>query len=250
MRHPVGCGNLQGITPLPRSGCRLDASAQVADFPEEFTFRYGFQPYPATLPQCRLRPAPGPDPRMLSSVTDAFKTIAGRLRPADAATRLRSAIWWGVGSLLGVLWLLFAISTIQQLDVARRAAVSNTSTLARLIEAWALSTLGRIEDVAVAVEPHLERTVDRNQLAILLARQRRINPTLFLAIDVIGADGTLMATSAADAAHTAARNFDTIDGIAGSTLIGLPRQVGPGVQIPIQRTLAAPDGRTLGALIV
>jgi PAS domain S-box-containing protein len=187
---------------------------------------------------------------MLSSVTDAFKTIAGRLRPADAATRLRSAIWWGVGSLLGVLWLLFAISTIQQLDVARRAAVSNTSTLARLIEAWALSTLGRIEDVAVAVEPHLERTVDRNQLAILLARQRRINPTLFLAIDVIGADGTLMATSAADAAHTAARNFDTIDGIAGSTLIGLPRQVGPGVQIPIQRTLAAPDGRTLGALIV
>ena len=63
-------------------------------------------------------------------------------------------------------------------------------------------------------------------------------------------DGTLLATSAGDAAHTAARNFDTIEGIAGPTLIGLPRQVGPGIRIPIQRTLTAPDGRALGALIV
>jgi PAS domain S-box-containing protein len=196
------------------------------------------------------KPAPGPRAPMLAFVSDLLQTLARQLRPAEAAARLRTRIWWGVGSLLGLLWLLFLLTTVQQLDVAGRAAAANTATLTRLIEAWALSTLGRIEDLAAAVEPQLEGKVDEARLTVLLMRQRRTNPTLFLSIDVVATDGTLLATSAADDTHGIARNFDSDVEAGGPISIGLRRPVGGNVQIPIQRMLIAPDGSVLGAVIV
>jgi PAS domain S-box-containing protein len=187
---------------------------------------------------------------MFAFASALFKTVVRRLRPAEAAARLRLGIWAGVGSLLGVLWLLFVVAGVQQLDVARRAAMSNTATLARLIEAWALSTLGRIDDLAATVEPHLYGQPETDHLNALLVRQRQTNPTLFLAIDILSPEGTLIATSAIVPTHTVARNFDSDSQIRSSTLIGLPRKVGDGIRIPILRALADEAGRPLGSLVV
>ncbi|HEX2115142.1 MAG TPA: ATP-binding protein [Alphaproteobacteria bacterium] len=178
------------------------------------------------------------------------QTIVRMLRPADPSARLRLGIWAGVGSLLAVLWLLFVIASVQQFDVARRAAVSNTATLARLIEAWALSSLGRIDDLAAMVEPHLYGNPDDGHLAMMLTRQRQTNPTLFLAIDIVRPDGSVVASSATEPMHAAARNFDSDIQTRSATMIGLPRQVGDGIRIPILRTLTDIEGHPLGGLIV
>jgi PAS domain S-box-containing protein len=188
---------------------------------------------------------------MLAFVKDQFKIVAKQLKPADAAARLRVGIWWAVGTLLTVLWLLFFLTMVQQLDVSSRAARANSATLARLIEAWALSTLGRVEDLAAAIEPHLESDIEPGRLAVIIERQRRTNPTLFLSIDVFAPDGTLLATSADSASHAIARNFDSDSQPDTPILIGLPRDVGGGsIQIPIERVLVGPDGRALGVVIV
>jgi len=223
-------------------GCARSPPAQAPDFTNKLTSSRTLSRIP--------RNAGAAGARMTPFLTALIQTLDRQLRPADAAARLRTGIWWGVGSLLSLLWLLFLLSTIQQFEVARRAAVSNTATLARLIEAWALSTLGRVEDLAAAVEPHLEGGAQEAPLTRLLMRQRRANPTLFLSIDVVAPDGTLLATSSAGPDAPGARNFDSSMAPRGPVMIGLPRAVDGVIQIPIQRMLLAPDGSVLGSVVV
>src|SRR5262247_2908705 len=90
----------------------------------------------------------------------------------DSLTRLRRSIGWPVAALLVVIWALFAHSSWQRFTLDRQAAYANTGTLAKLVEAWALSTLGRINDLAAGVEFQVAVDAAPARIADLLERQR------------------------------------------------------------------------------
>jgi len=164
--------------------------------------------------------------------------------------RLGPALVTGVATLIAVLWGLFAWSACQQFTLAESAAESNTATLAKLVEAWALSTLERINYLAASVE--VERGAGRRgaDLDALLRRQRAADPRLFEVIDVIDRSGRRIATS--DPGHPAdsARNFDSDSAQTTPSLIGLPRMVRGQMLMPVLRPLGPRASGALGAVVV
>ena len=116
----------------------------------------------------------------------------------DSLARLRRSIGWPVAALLLVIWALFAHSSWQRFALDRQAAYDNTGTLAKLVEAWALSTLGRVNDLAAGIEFQVAADATPGRIAQLLERQRAADPALFRAIDVIDADGHVIASAPPD----------------------------------------------------
>ncbi len=169
---------------------------------------------------------------------------------ANGFTRLRRRIWMGVVALLVAIWGLFAYSSAQQLTLTRQAAFENTATLAKLMEAWALSTLGRIDDLSSSVEIYLGERRTPAELERLLRRHQLYDAGLFLTIDVAGPDDALIATSNGAPAAAAARNFDTDRDPNGNVLIGMPRLVAGRMLIPIRRVLHGANGEPVGSLVV
>jgi PAS domain S-box-containing protein len=162
---------------------------------------------------------------------------------------LKRRIGIGVGLLLASLWCLFAYSSQQQFDLARRAALSNTGTLAKLVEEAALSALGRINDLAIALEAHISTAGEDANLIAFLARQRSGNPSLLQALDVTAPDGTVLAV-VPPGELPPARNFDSFEQPRTAVLIGLPRTVAGRTLIPVSRALIGFDGGALGTLVV
>src|SRR5262249_30712598 len=76
-------------------------------------------------------------------------------RPINGESHTRSLIWGGLVLLLATMWLLFAYFSQQQMEIARIGAMSTASTLTKLVEGWALSSLSRINDLAVSVSNYL-----------------------------------------------------------------------------------------------
>jgi PAS domain S-box-containing protein len=163
--------------------------------------------------------------------------------------RLKRRIGIGVALLLVSLWFLFAYSIQQQFDLARRAALSNTETLVKLVEEAALAALGRINDLAVALEAHIDAAGPRADIAGFLARQQAGNPSLLQALDVSAPDGTLIA-AVPPGEPAPARNFDSFEQPRTAVLIGLPRTVAGRVLIPVSRTLVGADGTPHSTLVV
>jgi len=186
------------------------------------------------------------------AVTSPEHPTPGR-RGAGAAVqggrRLGRAIQAGVAALLLAMWGLLALSAQQQFSLARDNAASNTATLAKLVEAWALSTLERINYLAAGVEAAAAVGLSPEQLNILLARQDQADPALFHAIDVLDRNGERIASSEPDAPVKGARNFDTDQAVRTPSQIGLPRRVGGGVLIPILRPLFDGAGQPIGAVV-
>lgn len=151
--------------------------------------------------------------------------------------RLGRPIRLGVGLVLTVMWGLFGWSAHQQFGLARDAALSNTATLVRLVEAWALSTLERINYLAANVDVHVADGWSGAELDALLRRQYAADPNLFKVIDVVDRDGRAIASS--DSGHPAqnTRNFDSDSAPTTPSLIGLPREVDGQTLIPVLRPL-------------
>ncbi|MGE0746382.1 MAG: ATP-binding protein [Rhodospirillales bacterium] len=163
--------------------------------------------------------------------------------------RLSRAIQAGVAVLILAMWGLLALSAQQQFVLAREKAASNTATLAKLVEAWALSTLERINYLAAGVEAAAAVGLSAEELNILLARQDEADPALFHVIDVLDRDGERIASSEPDTPVKGARNFDTDQAVLTPSQIGLPRRVGGGVLIPILRPLFDNTGQPIGAVV-
>ncbi|MCK6454841.1 MAG: ATP-binding protein [Alphaproteobacteria bacterium] len=156
----------------------------------------------------------------------------------------------GFGLLLAVLWGLFAYSGQQQLRLAREAAISNTATLAKLVDAWALSTLDRLTYLAASLEIALESGQNGVELYRLLASQHAADPDLFVLIEVLDAEGQRMAASDPAFPIDAARNFDSDLTPTTPSHIGLPRAVGDRVLIPMSRPLLSSAGAKVGYVVV
>ncbi len=156
----------------------------------------------------------------------------------------------GVCLLLVVLWGLFAYSGQQQLRLAREAAISNTATLAELVDAWARSTLDRLTYLTASLEIALESGQNGVELYRLLASQHAVDPELFVLIEVLDADGQRMAASDPAFPLEAARNFDSDLAPSTPSHIGLPRTVGGRVLIPVMRPLHSSSGREIGSVVV
>ena len=152
--------------------------------------------------------------------------------------------------LLVVLWGLFGYSGHQQLRLARDAAISNTATLAKLVEAWAQATIDRLNYLAASLELELENGHTGAELYRLLARQHAADPDLFVLIEVLDRDGQRLATSAPAFPLDAARNFDSDLAPSAPSHIGLPREVGGRVLIPVMRALLSASGTQIGAVVV
>ena len=159
-------------------------------------------------------------------------------------------VWFAVLGLLALIWGVFAFTTWQQFALARNSAFSNTDTLAKLVEAWALSTLGRIDDLSSSVESYLIDNRTGGDLARMLRRHQLYDAGLFLTLDVVGPDGSLIATSDGAPAAAAARNFDTDRLPSGNILIGMPRDVNGRILVPITRALHNDSGAAIGSVIV
>src|SRR5262245_8966910 len=165
----------------------------------------------------------------------------------DSLARLRRSIGWPVAALLLVIWALFAHSSWQRFALDRQAAYANTGTLAKLVEAWALSTLGRINDLTAGVEFQVAADAAPARITDLLERQRAADVPLFRAIDVLDADGHVIASTPPDHGAAASRNFDSDRDFGTMVRIGLPRRVGRAMLIPITRPLTGPHHETLGS---
>jgi signal transduction histidine kinase len=168
----------------------------------------------------------------------------------DSLARLRRSIGWPVAALLLVIWALFAHSSWQRFALDRQAAYANTGTLAKLVEAWALSTLGRINDLTAGVEFQVAADAAPARIAELLERQRAADVSLFRAIDVLDPDGHVIASTPADHGAAASRNFDSDRDFGTMVRIGLPRRVGRAMLIPITRPLSGARHEALGAIVV
>ena len=77
-------------------------------------------------------------------------------------------VWGGLAFLLTVIWLLFAYFSQQQFHLARASAMSTAATLTRLVEGWALSSLSRINDVAMSVSNYLSAVGPEGDLRTFL----------------------------------------------------------------------------------
>ena len=152
--------------------------------------------------------------------------------------------------LLAIMWGIFLHSSNQQWILAREAAASNTLTLAKLVEAWALSTLERLDYLAVGIEFQRNEDGDGSELTSLIQKQQAAAPDLFAVIDVLDKNGQLVATSALDMDAEQGRNFDSDRDPTTQSIIGLPRAVGNRTLIPILHPLFARDGERSGAVVV
>jgi PAS domain S-box-containing protein len=164
--------------------------------------------------------------------------------------RLGRPLVAGVALILATLWGLFAYSTLQQLSVAHDAAISNTATLAKLVEAWAHSTLQRINYLAASIEVELGAGGQLPDLGALLRRQQAADPNLFIVIEVLDRANQRMASSDPAFPVESARNFDSDLEQTTLSFIGLPRAVADRVLIPVLHPLTAADGRPIGAIVV
>ena len=164
--------------------------------------------------------------------------------------RLGRVLAAGVGVLLVLLWGIFANSAIQQFTLARSTAISNTATLTTLVEAWAHSTLQRVNYLAASIEVELDGGATNGDLNLLLERQQAADPNLFIVIEVRDHLNRRIASSDPNFPIESARNFDTDVTQTTSSFIGLPRAVGGRVLIPVLHPLVARDERRIGSIVV
>ena len=183
------------------------------------------------------------------SAASGHKAGLAGVRADASGVRLSARIWLGVAILLSVIWGLFAYAGWQHFDLSRRAAYRNSAILAKLVEEWAISALGNINDFAVSLEAYMTAVGTDASLGVLLQRHKQNNPDLFRLIEVIATDGSVIATSDARI-RAGARNFDSDMMASTDVLIGLPRNVGGTTLIPFKRALYTPDGLALGSVVV
>ena len=164
--------------------------------------------------------------------------------------RLARGLVGGVILLLAGMWSLLGYSTVQQFGLAYDTAVSNTGTFSKLVEAWAQSTLQRVNYLAASVEVALETGAPGSDLALLLQRQQEADPDLFIVIEVRDREDRLIATSDPAFPLQSARNFDSDLSQTTVTHIGLPRSVAGPVLIPVMHPLLSRSGRQIGAVVV
>ncbi|MBL8571870.1 MAG: PAS domain S-box protein [Phreatobacter sp.] len=163
--------------------------------------------------------------------------------------RPRRRILLAMVGVLVPIWTIVALASFQQREAARSGALANSATVVKLVEAWALATLGRIDDLATSIEGHIAWGVEGRGISDILDRHKTNNPDLFRLTDVIAPDGTPIASTAPGHASLATRNYDSDNGPTTDVAIGLPRFVGDTVLVPMARTLRGPDGTALGTLV-
>lgn len=163
--------------------------------------------------------------------------------------RLEYRLVIGVSLVLMAIWGLFAFSTAQQFHLARQAAISDTATLSKLVEAWTRSTLQRFDYVVASIETHLALGGSNAGLTELLARQEAADPDLFVVVEVRDRRNQLIASSDPRFPLDSARNFDSDLPATTKALIGLPRAVGERILIPVIRRLRSVDGNIVGSVI-
>ncbi|MEK9660810.1 MAG: hypothetical protein VW644_03590 [Alphaproteobacteria bacterium] len=165
------------------------------------------------------------------------------------ARRLGRGLATSVALMLAAIWGLFALSAAHQIEQARQSAISDTATLAKLVEAWNRSTLQRFDFLVASIETHLVIGQTETSLNELLARQEAADPDLFVAVELRDRRNRLVATSNPAFPPDSARNFDSDLPATTDTLIGLPRVVTGQVLIPVLHALHASDGRRLGSVV-
>jgi len=172
------------------------------------------------------------------------------MAPVGFSRRIGRVLVGGVILLLGGMWGLFTYSTVQQFEFAHEAAVSNTATLANLVEAWAQSTLQRLSYLVASIEVGIETGAPNTELALMLKRHVEADPGLFIVVEVRDRLGQLIATSDPTFPTESARNFDSDLSQSTPTYIGLPREVNGRMLIPIMRPLRSASGQQFGSVIV
>jgi PAS domain S-box-containing protein len=168
---------------------------------------------------------------------------------AGFSRRLGRRLVAAVGMTLAIMWALFAYSTAQQFALARQAAVSDTTTLSKLVEAWTHSTLQRFDFLVASIATHLDFDQSVDHLNLLLARQEAADPDLFVVVEIRDRRNQLLATSDPRFPQQSARNFDSDLAPSTNSVIGLPRRVGNQVLIPVLHPLHAEDGTPTGSIV-
>ncbi|MGE0254566.1 MAG: ATP-binding protein [Alphaproteobacteria bacterium] len=185
-----------------------------------------------------------------SDEVDQMPSGRGAAQAVIFNRRLARGLVAGVAALLLVLWGLFAWSTSQQFDMARDTARAGTATLTKLVEAWAHSTLLRLDYLVVSIETQLGSDQLGDELDTLLARQQAADPELFIVIEVRDALGRMLATSDPTFPLDSARNFETDTTRVVRSHIGLPRAVNGRVLIPVRHPVLTTDGREVGSIFI
>ncbi len=179
------------------------------------------------------------------------RRIAERVDTAQDAALLRPRrrIVAGVVGLLVPIWSIVALASFQQLDAARSSTLATSATVVKLVEAWALATLGRIDDLAASVEGHLAWGIPARGIQEILERHKTNNPDLFRLTDVLTSDGGILATTAPGHPSHDTRNYDSDSGPTTDVIIGLPRVVADTVLVPMARELRDGAGTAIGTLV-
>ena len=165
------------------------------------------------------------------------------------ARRLGRLLALGVAFVLVAMWTIFALSTANQFELARQSAISDTQTLAKLVEAWNRSTLQRFSYLVASIATHIAHDATPASLADLLARQEAADPDLFVVVEVRNRRNELIATSDPEFPTTSARNFDSDLPATTNAIIGLPRLVADRMLIPVLHPLRAADGKITGSVV-
>jgi PAS domain S-box-containing protein len=157
-----------------------------------------------------------------------------------------------VGAIVSLagMWGLIAYSSNQQFSLARGAALSNTATLSKLVEAWTHSTLKRLNYVVASVETEIEEGEPASTIAALLRRYHAADPSLFVVIEAHDAKGKLIATSDPKFPVDSARNFDSDLTQTTHSVMGAPRVVVGRTLIPVLHPLTNASGKQFGAIVV
>ncbi len=176
---------------------------------------------------------------------------AAKIAPApNPARRAKLRLMLGIGSLLACIWAILVYASWQQFEFSRLRATQTGEALAKLVESWAIASLGRIDDLAVALEIQMSSGASRAELTTILDRYRSSNPGMFRLADVIDLHGGVLATTRPTSAAPQSRVFDVSEGQPRHVIIGRPRSVDGELMIPVARAVFDESGRQRGTVIV
>jgi len=168
----------------------------------------------------------------------------------DAARRMKLRLVLGIGGLLACIWAILVFASWQQFEFSRLRATQTSEALTKLVESWAITSLGRVDDLALALEIQLAAGAKPDEIAATLDRYRSGNPGMFGLAEIVDLAGTRLASTHVNERAIQSRSFRTTDGHQPHLAIGRPHAVEGELMIPVARAIFDERGRQRGTLTV
>ncbi len=188
--------------------------------------------------------------RMTEQEPSPARAAETAAQPPDPARRMKLRVILGIGSLLTCIWAILVFASWQQFEFSRLRATQTSEALTKLVESWAITSLDRVDDLALALEIQLTGGATRAALTTTLDRYRSSNPGMFRLADVTDLAGMNLASTRPDGRAGDARGPTPATIQPRPITIGQPHNIDGELMIPVARAIFDEHGRQRGTVTV